>query len=164
MQVVKGCYFHQEDYIMREIETVDFIQLLNNRLTNFDIKPLNENNNLLQLASGVSTIVKLAVQKMPSSKKSFNIRLTSSPSNEYPSKILSKFKVKLPTSLQLDKTWRVSINSISHPSQFSTFLQDPETQYFCFHPKNGETFELLLKDNYIYSNTELVDMLKTFLQ
>jgi len=154
---------HQEDYTMRELQSIDFIPLLNNRLTDFDIKLYDEKNNLLQLTTGTPTIIKLAIQKMPLSKNSFNVRLTSTPTNEYPTNTMSRFKVKLPTPLQMDETWKVSINTISHPTKFSTFLEDYETRFIKFKPLVGDEKELILKPNYVYEEWELCDVINSFL-
>ncbi|MCZ2207361.1 MAG: hypothetical protein O1I36_14755 [Cylindrospermopsis raciborskii PAMP2011] len=114
-------YTLQEDYTFKEIECIDFIPLLNKSLSNIKIKLVDEENQQLQLYSGHATIIKLILKKM-SQTKSFNIRLTSAPNAEFPDNKLSHFKVKLPAPVSLNKSWKVCVNTISHPSIFATFI------------------------------------------
>jgi len=156
-------YNHSNSYTLRDVKTIDFVPLLNNTLSSFNIKLLDENDNQLQILSGTPTIVKLVLKKMPPGKESFNVRLTSSPNKNYPLNTITHFKVALPTPLLLDKSWKVSLNSISHPTNFSTFLNEEDTRTIMFHPVNGDALDHIFQKNHIYDETEIVEELNEFL-
>jgi len=44
----------------------------------------------------------------------------------FPNNSPCSFKVQLPSSLQLDRTWKVALNSISCPTEFSTLLNETD--------------------------------------
>jgi len=131
-------YTLQEDYTFKEIECIDFIPLLNQSLSTIKIQLLDEDNQHLQLYAGHATIIKLILRKM-SNAKTFNIRLTSAPNNDFPDNKLSQFKVKLPAPVNLDKSWKVCVNTISHPSVFATFIDAKKGRSIIF--TNYSTFD-----------------------
>jgi len=159
-----------EEYFLRSIKNIDYIPLLTNTLNNFNIKLLDENNEQLQLAEGTATVIKLALKKMPKGKESFNIRLTSETNLLFPDNNQSNFKVKLPTPLSFDETWKVSLNSISHPNKFATFLQDIESRQITFEDLSGSIgpigniYKHVFNSDYIYTEQELTDELNLFLK
>lgn len=154
----------KEKYMYREIEAVDFIPLLNSTISDFRIKLVDENNEQLNLAEGHATVIKLIIKEMASNKQSFNVRLTSSPSADYPENTSSKFKVQLPTSLQLGEDWRVSINSISHSTVFATFLRDTNTRTISFKDSDNQLYQTTFSSRYHYSMDEIVSTLNNFMQ
>lgn len=163
-------YIESEGYVLRNIKNIDFVPLLNNTLSNFNIKLLDENNQQLQLTEGTATVIKLVLKKMPPMKESFNIRLTSAANALYPENKQNKFKVKLPTPLTLNDTWKVSLNTISHPSNFSTFLEDINSREITFIDLSGsvgpigQTYKHQFKADYVYSDRELIGDFDYFLK
>jgi hypothetical protein len=114
--------FSQNDkYYFHEFENRQYVPLSNTNITDLNIKLLDHNNNPITLLKGVSTIVKLDIKKME--EQFFNVRLTSTNVNS-PNNTKSSFKVKLPNTLSLDRSWKVCLTSISHPNTFKTFMPD----------------------------------------
>jgi len=110
--------------------------------------------------SGHSTIIKLEFKRMPLNKRSFNVRLTSDVTKLFPDNQLCSFKVQIPTPIQMDRSWKVAINSISCPTEFSTFLNeskdiDVKIGYRSFRPEIT-SFELILKRYHRYSKEQLI--------
>lgn len=158
-------FSNTQNYFYHELECVDYIPLLNNNLSNFHIQLLDENNQQLQLLSGHATILKLNFRKMTTGKRSFNIRLTSSVSSHFPHNTHSKFKVKIPSPIQLDNTWNVSVNSINCPVKFTTFLTETESRTVTFQDsQTNERSEYSFSDKKTYSITDLVNELNYFLE
>ena len=156
---------HISDYTLREVKAIDFVPLLNNTISSFNIKLLDENNQQLQIASGTPTIIKLVLQKMPAGKETFSVRITSTANVNYPNNTLTHFKVNLPTPLILDKSWRVSLNSISHPTTFATFLNEEDTRIITFFDSaTGEPVHHIFQSDYAYNQEELIRELNEFLQ
>jgi hypothetical protein len=117
--------FQKEDkYFFHEFENRQYVPISNSIITDLNIKLLDNSNQYLQLLKGVPTIVKLDLKKMNSDDKFFNVRLTSDKSVSFPNNTKSTFKVKLPNTLSLERTWKVCLTSISHPNIFKTFLDD----------------------------------------
>lgn len=158
-------FTQEEKYIYREIEAVDYIPLLNSTISEFKIKLVDENNEQLNLAEGHATVVKLIIKEMDSNKQSFNVRLTSSPSDDYPDNTSSKFKVQLPTALQLGDDWRVSINSISHSTVYSTFLRDVNTRSISFKENGtGQLYRTSFNSQQWYYVDEIISHLNDFME
>lgn len=163
-------YIESEGYVLRNIKNIDYIPLLTNTLSNFNIKLLDENNQQLQLTEGTATVIKLVLKRMPPMKESFNIRLTSAANALYPDNKQNKFRVKLPTPLTLNDTWKVSLNTISHPSNFSTFLEDINAREIKFIDLSGsvgpigQTYIHQFKSDYVYSDRELISDFDYFLK
>ena len=158
-------YSQNVKFTYKEIESIDFIPLLNSNLTTINIQLLDENNDYLQLQSGHATIVKLILKKMSDlENKSFNVRLTSTQNKEYTYNKLSHFKVKLPTPIILDETWKVCINTISYPNVFATFFEDLPTRQIIFRLiENRSTLRFTFKEKYAYNQYGIVNELNNFL-
>lgn len=150
------------NYTIRSIKNIDFIPLLNSTITSIDIKLLDENNDQLQILDGIASFVKLVIKKMPFGKESFNVRLTSEATENYPENTNFNFKMKLPSTLEFNSSWKVSLNSISHPCKWSTFLEDESTRKIVFIDRAGAIGDVgakyvhLFKGNYIYNEEELI--------
>lgn len=155
-----------ENYYFRELDCVDYVPLLNNYISDLTIRLLDENNEQLQLLYGYATIIKLKFRRMPQEKRSFNVRLTSSASKEFPENQLYHFKVKLPSSIQLDQTWKVCVNSISHPSHFSTFLPELNSRQILFKSfidLAAPVIKYFFSDKITYSQENLISEFNYFL-
>jgi len=169
-----------KNYTTQEIESVDYMQLLNTSLKEMRIKLTDEDGNLLHLLPGPATWIKMALRSVPLEKKSFNVVLTSQPSADYKNNVSSNFRVKLPSPLSLNGNWKVCVNSISHPTNISTFLNaegDFETEKFKTErsigfqewidgaPADGvEPQEFALEDNHSYDEEELIGVINKFFQ
>lgn len=157
-------YSQKRDYTFREIECVDYIPLLNNYIPNIKIKLLDENDEQLQLLSGHATLLKLSIRKMPFEKKSFNVRLTSHKSNTFIENEVYSFKVRLPSTLELDNTWQVCVNSISHPSRFATFLPEQSEREIVYKRFSDRTeVNHIFSAGYCYTLEQLEYELNKFL-
>lgn len=110
-----------DKYFFHEFENRQYVSLSNTNITDLNIKLLDHNNEQINLLKGVSTVVKLDIKKME--EQFFNVRLTSSNSN-LTSNTKASFRVKLPNTLSLDRSWKVCLTSISHPNTFKTFSPD----------------------------------------
>ena len=162
-------------YTFQEIETVEYMPLLNHYLTELKIKLLDENNNRLQLQTGHATIIKFAIRRMPEVKKSFHVTLTSESNELFQTNKITSFKAKLPTPLNLDNKWKVSINSVSHPTKFSTFLGDvgrnsgnDKQRSFIFKPNNFIPVNPITSKQFnldrAYSDIEICDEIDSYLK
>lgn len=129
----------KDNFFYHEFDSLQFIPLSNIILRDIELSLCDENNRFLQLEAGTPTIVKLSLQKMDVTKDSFNVRLTSSPSVQYPNNTSSSFKVILPTTLNLDRKWRVALTAISHPNEFNTFLKEEDSRSMAITWKNNDS-------------------------
>ena len=88
-------------------------------------------------------------------KKTFNVRLTSAVTSEYPGNTNSIFKVKLPSPILINRNWRVALTSISNPNTFSTLIENPDTrtiQIRQVEPTKNKKIKLILpNDQNIYT-------------
>ena len=155
-----------EDYHFHEFESKQYIPMLNTTITDFTVKLTDEYNQQLQLLPGIPTIIKLVIKSMEEKKKSFNIRLTSVKTEQFQKNTNYNFKVKLPNILSLDKTWRVSLTSISHPNDYRTFLPDTNDRTMLFRKYDGNVtsthFHTFAED--LYTIDRLLNELRTFLE
>lgn len=158
-------YNNNENYTFREIECIDYVPLLSNLISNFNIKLLDENDQQLQLLKGHATVVKLILREMPLNKESFNVRLTSEPNQHYIDNLPHRFKVKLPAPISLNDKWKVCVNSISHPTNFATFLESESTRQVAFkYEESGDIVKHSFKSNYLYDVEDLISELNHFLE
>lgn len=159
LMVFSPDYIQKGVYVYKDIESVDYVPLLNTYMTDIHIKLLDEHNNQLKLHSGHATIVKLGFRKMPASKQSFNVRLTSVKSKNFDDNDQFKFRVKLPSPITLDNKWKVCLNSISHPTKFSTFLpeeSEDKMRRIVFISHDHKKFEMNFNKHWDYSAHSLV--------
>jgi len=109
-----------ENYLFHEVESKTFYPLENTILDTLEFKLVDENDKPVNLNTGIATLVKLQFRKMPYFKKSFSVRMTSTPSKNHPENVNSNFSLELPETLYFSKNWRVSVNSINLPNYFNT--------------------------------------------
>lgn len=165
-----------KSYTTQEIQSVDYMPLLNTLLTDIRFKLLDEDNQQIQLLPGAATWIKMSLRMKPAEKKSFNAVLTSGVSDYYSNNTQSAFRVKLPSPLNLDRQWKVCVSSLSHPTLFSTFLSaenEGEKDRFIAERsfgfvKKGEGQEetevyTVLNENQTYDEYTLVKQLNNFL-
>ena len=159
----------KDNFFYHEFDSLQFIPLSNIILRDIELSLCDENNRFLQLEAGTTTIVKLSLQKMDVTKDSFNVRLTSSPSVQNPNNTSSSFKVILPTTLNLDRKWRVALTAISHPNEFNTFLKEEDSRSMAITWKNNDSDKnvnvrkLVLRE--YYDNAEdIVNEINNFLK
>ena len=158
----------KDNFFYHEFDSLQFIGLSNIILRDIELSLCDENNRFLQLEAGTPTIVKLSLQKMDVKKESFNVRLTSSPSEQNPNNTSSSFKVILPTTLNLDRKWRVALTAISHPNEFNTFLKDEDSRSMAITWKNSDSDNLnvrkLVLREYYDSGYGIVNEIDNFLK
>lgn len=107
-------------YFWHEFEAKTYCVLQNTLLQNITFELTDENDQLLPLNVGIPTILKLDIQAMDKSKKSFNVRVTSNTSL-HPENTRSSFTITLPQTLTLNSDWKVGLSSVNIPNSFNTF-------------------------------------------
>lgn len=163
-----------KSYTTQEIESVDYMPLSNTLLTEMRFKLLDENNEQIHLLPGAATWLKLSLRSMPTSKKSFNAVLTSENSTYYDKNSQSLFRVKLPSPLNLNQSWKVCASSLSHPSNFATFLSpenDGEKETFqldrtvaFYEGETNEETSFAFNTEYTYNDSnEIIGQINKFL-
>jgi hypothetical protein len=156
--------FNKEDkYFFHEFENRQYVPISNSMITDFNIKLVDDNNDYLQLLKGVPTIVKLDFKKMNIEEQFFNVRLTSARSENFPDNTKSSFKVKLPNTLSLDRSWKVCLTSISHPNLFKTFLADVNSRKILLRHKGNMVHQYLLEHK-TYTKQDLINTLNKLLK
>ena len=156
--------FQKEDkYFFHEFENRQYVPVANSIITDLNIKLLDSNNQYLQLLKGVPTIVKLDFKKMNSEEQFFNVRLTSNKSVSFPNNTKSSFKVKLPNTLSLERTWKVCLTSISHPNTFKTFTDDINSRKILIRHKGNVTHQYVL-ENKSYTKKSFIANLNKLLK
>ncbi|MCZ2207701.1 hypothetical protein [Cylindrospermopsis raciborskii] len=154
----------QEKYLFREIDTVNYVPLLNNIISHINIKLLDSTDEELHLLPGPASIVKLLLREMISNQNTFTITLTSERSKNYMDNTSSSFKVKIPNTITIDNnTWRVCLNSICFPTTFSTFPSD-EKQRRLGWVSNTIRVIHVFKSKHKYTESEIVSEIDSFLK
>ena len=150
-------------YYFHEFENKQYVSIANSILSDFEINIVDENNNKLQLFTGVPSIIKLSIKKME--EEAFNVRLTSSRTREYMLNKNSSFKVKLPNTLYLDRNWTVCLTYINHPNIFTTFHENENTRKILFR-QNGveQNYKLTLNQSVVFTKEMLIDEINKFLK
>lgn len=110
----------KSNYFWHEFEAKTYCVLQNTLLQNITFELTDENDQLLPLSVGIPTILKLDIQAMEKSKKSFNVRVTST-TKLHPENTRSTFTVTLPQTLVLNSDWKVGLSSVNIPNSFNTF-------------------------------------------
>ena len=154
--------FKESDkYFFHEFENKQYVPLNNSILTNLKIKLVDEKDNLLHLLPGPATFLKLNIKKMNHYDRSFNIRVSSEKTNDFPKNTNSCFKIKLPNPLFLSKDWKVCLTSINMPSNFKTFPEDKEKRKIIFvNSFNNTIYEIILPE-IIENNRDLIKALNS---
>jgi len=156
--------FQKEDkFFFHEFENRQYVPVANSIITDINIKLLDSNNQYLQLLKGVPTIVKLDFKKMNLDENFFNVRLTSAKNSSFPNNTKASFRVKLPNTLSLERTWKVCLTSISHPNTFKTFLQDINSRKILIRHKGNITHQYVLEHK-TYTKERLVKTLDKLFQ
>ena len=150
-----------DDYYFHEFESKQYVPLLNSSLTDIEVKLCDENNNQLQLLSGVPSILKLNIRRM-SEKSNFHVRLTSAVSKEFQDNKSYHFRVKLPTVLSLSKSWNVALTSISYPNTFKTFLPDKNSRGILLVQENPKKRGIKIISDEVHTIVTLVQELVEF--
>lgn len=127
-----------------------FHPVRNNYLNALTIRLKDLDGNLLDLQPGPATYVKLLFKKMEPSS-SFNIRL---------SEKNSSFETKLPQPVNLDQRWKVSLSSISFPTEFLPLPFDREKRKIFYTAGNNINATTL--PNIQYTKSLLVRLLSQF--
>lgn len=115
-------------YTFYEVESKNFLQLSNTTLDVLDFTLVDQTNRQLPLREGTPTFVKLHFKKMSSFKKSFHVRLSSASTREFNNE-LSSFQVRLPTTLNFNRDWKVAMTSILIPGKYCTIPVPGEVMF-----------------------------------
>lgn len=107
--------FNPDDkYFTHSFDVEEYCELSNHFLSKLSVTLKDKNSELLNLLPGPASFLKLKFKKMPS-EKFFNVRLSSES---------GEFETDLPQPLYLDSNWRVSLTSISYPSEIYSLPAD----------------------------------------
>ena len=151
----------KEDFSATEFVNKQYVPISNTSIDTFSIKIVDRDNQPIQLLPGPATILKMDLRLRREGKKSFNVRLTSDASSEYPDNNNTSFKVQLPGPIILNRDWRVTLTSISHCNRFSTFLPDESTRSLLFK-QDGVEVKFFIPDlKHIYTQEELIGYINT---
>lgn len=157
-----------EQFYFHEFKNKEFSTLNNTILDNFEINLLDENNEKLNLLSGISTFIHLRIRKMYNEDLTFNIRCSSKIDHENLTNTSYKFKKNLPQTLTLNKNWRMALTSISYPTTFSTFLKDPSTRTITIKKIQTDDaiilHEFKIPDFINFSRNDLLNIIDLFLR
>jgi hypothetical protein len=155
----------KEKYYFKEFENKQYVSISNSMLSDFEVRLCDDENKRLQLLSGVPSIIKLSIKKME--EETFNVRLTSALTKEFPNNTNSSFKVKLPNTLSLNRNWRVSLTSINHPNIYTTFLEPTNSRMILFKYMDGDDSVLTsilftFEKEKTYTKLEIIEHLNNF--
>lgn len=110
-------HFNPDDkYFTHTFDVEEYCELSNHSLSKLSVTLKDKNSELLNLLPGPASFIKLKFKKM-GSEKFFNVRLSSDSGN---------FETDLPQPLYLDSNWRVSLTSISYPSEIYSLPADKD--------------------------------------
>lgn len=121
-----------DTYFTHTFDVEEFCELSNTYLSSLSIKLKDGNSKLLNLLPGPASFVKLKFKKMTSGKF-FNVKLSSA---------TGEINVDLPQPIHFDSRWRVSLTSISYPSEIYGL------------PTNKKQRTLELQDTFGYDTPE----------
>jgi hypothetical protein len=96
-----------DSYFTHTFDVEEYCELSNTYLSSLSIKLKDSNSKLLNLLPGPASFVKLKFKKMDGNKF-FNVKLSSATGDIH---------ADLPQPIHLDSKWRVSLTSISYPSE-----------------------------------------------
>lgn len=155
-------------YFFHEIENISYCPLLFNDIRVIQIKLVDEKNELLQLVKGHATIVKIRFRRNLNMSDTFYCRVTSKRNEVYPKNKPACFSVQLPTTKVLNDDWKVSLNSINVPNQFTTFLPGSDTKHshlrtMIVKRTKVPSIWLVFKKNIAYTPSRLIADLNVFL-
>ena len=151
-------------YFYHEIEKISYIPLLFNDISQIKIQLVDQKNKLLELVEGHASIVKLRFRRNFNMTGNFYCRLTSKPNEVYKNNKINNFAVQLPSTKFLDDGWKVSLNSINIPNNFTTFLPSKNKKLYSIVYKKGmdPAIPYYFKTNIKYSPSRLVSELNLF--
>ena len=151
----------EKPYTYIEFPLKQYVPVSNTTLDLFSIRIVDENNYPIQLLPGPATVLKMDLRNRFFNKKTYNVRLTSGVSKEYPDNNNSIFKVKLYELPPLDRSYRVTITSISHPNTYSTFLKDENSRavYFKEQTDAKRGVKVILPGDGILTEEEIVSII-----
>ncbi len=151
-------------YFFHEIEKISYIPLLFNDISQIKITLLDEHNQLLDLVSGHATIVKLRFKKNINMTGNFYCRVTSKPNEIYPSNKINMFNVQLPSAKYFNDDWKVSLNSINLPNNFTTFLPTRKKALLslAYKTPTAPAINFQFKSHIKYSPTMIASELNVF--
>jgi hypothetical protein len=160
----------RDDYYFKEIEVIDYIPIAYTTLKSITISIQDENNNPLALTKGHASIIKMNLRQVHPLKESFNIRITSEKTTEFPNNTNTEFSNRLPFPIKLDSSWKVCLINVNYPSKFTTFLKDENTRSILFKStkRNEENKPLVFWHKFnpdiIYTQESLVREFQEFLK
>lgn len=156
-----------DKFFWHEFEAKSYCVLQNTLLQNITFELTDENDLPLPLLSGIPTLLKLDIQAMEKSKKSFNVRITSN-TKLHPLNTRSAFTVTLPQTLSLNTNWKAGLSSVNLPNSFNTLPSEVFMGFIYYVNVNGEGKKLEKVEHFFphkrYSKEELFNEINFFLQ
>ena len=119
----------------------EFFLLNTEFLSDITIELIDENNQAIPFIPGPPSIIRVVIKEMPHVTDSFHIQVSSNDSNDtFFNNVTSRFKVKLPKSLDLSGSWSLALTRIYLPSKLKNLI--PPFNYIkiktTLHPKSTE--------------------------
>lgn len=115
------------NFCFYEVVSKNFLQLENTVIDTLEFELVDGKNQRLSLHIGTPSIVKVHFKKMLSTRRSFHVRLSQNIERSIDkNNSLSKFKIRLPRTLEFDRDWTVALSSILIPGRFCTFPSESE--------------------------------------
>lgn len=114
-----------QDCYYQEFKNKQYVTLENTIFDSLEIKLLDENNQQLELLTGVATFIHLKLRRMTNrDEESISLHLSSEPTKGYETNKPHKFKVKLPQEIYVDDTYKLALTSLNYPCNFVTYPKD----------------------------------------
>lgn len=160
-----------DNYYFHEFENLQYCVLQNTILKTIKIELTDEKDIQLELFKGPATIIQLKFRRMPLFDQTTNIRISSIKTDDFPSNKANSFKVNLPTTLNLDKNWKVALTTINYPTLFTTFPNEEKHRRIIYNGEGNfgdETtrtdYDFYLPSNMIYNISEVSQVLNVILR
>lgn len=165
IEVIKPSFQNFDNHYFHEFENPIYVKLLNTSLKDLTFELTDEYDNRLNLRDGIPTVLQVSFKRMPTTKKSFSVRLTPLITEEENS--VSQFRTVLPNSLNLNEEWRVGLKEITFPTKVKTLPSNfneirirelnPQMQYI---PRNFQEHKINL-ENEIYTEETFLNSLNS---
>ena len=152
----------QKVFFWHEFEAKTYCVLQNTILNTISFQITDENDKPLQLVTGVPTLLKLDIQAMEKSKKSFNVRITST-TDLHPENTRSNFTATLPQTLNLNADWKIGLSTVNLPNVFNTLPSDTMLAFIFYKEDNVKEKVQHFFPHKRYTKEELLDEINFFL-
>lgn len=153
----------QKVFFWHEFEAKTYCVLQNTILNTISFDLTDENDEPLHLITGVPTLLKLDIQAMEKSKKSFNVRITST-TDLHPENTRARFTATLPQTLHLNSDWKIGLSAVNLPNVFNTLPSETLIAFFYYNDEQTRIKVEHFLPHKKYTKQELLGEINFFLQ